>query len=85
MIAIVLFLGVSGLVWKMDARPSGSASVLPELARGVSLSGRNTAFGYYLVQGTTALVLALAANAVFRGFPPLASSRACVRRTTVCP
>ncbi len=46
MIAIVLFLGVSGLAWKMDARPSGSASVLPELARGVSLSGRNTAFGY---------------------------------------
>ena len=72
-IAIVLFLGVSVLAWKMDARPSGSVSVLSELARGIFPSGGNAAFGYYLVQGTTALVLALAANTAFQGFPRLAA------------
>ena len=72
-IAIILFLGVSVLAWKMNARPSGSVSVLSELARGIFPSGGNAAFGYYLVQGTTALVLALAANTAFQGFPRLAA------------
>ena len=71
-IAIVLFLGVSILAWKMDARPSQSVSVLSEIARGVFPPG-GSSFGYYAVQATTAAVLALAANTAFQGFPRLAA------------
>ena len=71
-IAILLFLGVSVLAWKTNARPSGSVSVLSEVARAVFPSG-STSFGYYLVQATTAGVLALAANTAFQGFPRLAA------------
>ncbi len=71
-IAILLFLGVSLLAWKVDARPSGSVSVLSEIARTVFPPG-DTSFGYYLVQATTAGVLALAANTAFQGFPRLAA------------
>jgi amino acid transporter len=71
-IAILLFLGVSVLAWKVDARPSGSVSVLSEIARAVFPPGA-TSIGYYLVQATTAAVLALAANTAFQGFPRLAA------------
>ena len=71
-IAIILFLGVSILAWKMDARPSQSVSVLSEIARGVFPPG-GSSFGYYAVQATTAAVLALAANTAFQGFPRLAA------------
>ncbi len=71
-IAILLFLGVSVLAWKTDARPSGSVSVLSEVARAVFPTG-STSFGYYLVQASTAGVLALAANTAFQGFPRLAA------------
>ena len=71
-IAILLFLGVSVLAWKTNARPSGSVSVLSEVARAVFPSG-STSFGYYVVQATTAGVLALAANTAFQGFPRLAA------------
>lgn len=71
-IAIVLFLGVSVLAWKVDARPSGSVSVLSEIARAVFPPG-GASFGYYAVQASTAAVLALAANTAFQGFPRLAA------------
>ena len=71
-IAIVLFLGVSILAWKIDARPSESVSVLSEIARAVFPPG-GSSFGYYAVQATTAAVLALAANTAFQGFPRLAA------------
>jgi amino acid transporter len=71
-IAIVLFLGVSVLAWKIDARPSGSVSVLSEIARAVFPPGYSS-FGYYLVQASTAAVLALAANTAFQGFPRLSA------------
>ncbi len=71
-IAVVLFLGVSVLAWKIDARPSGSVSVLSEIARAVFPPG-GSSFGYYAVQATTAAVLALAANTAFQGFPRLAA------------
>ncbi|HET6171225.1 MAG TPA: amino acid permease [Gaiellales bacterium] len=71
-VAIILFLGVSILAWKLDARPSGSVSVLSEIARAVFPSG-GSSFGYYAVQATTAGVLALAANTAFQGFPRLAA------------
>ena len=60
------------LAWKIDARPSGSVSVLSEIARAV-FPPATTSFGYYLVQATTAAVLALAANTAFQGFPRLAA------------
>ena len=71
-IAIFLFLGVSLLAWKIDARPSDSVSVLSEIARAVFPPGASS-FGYYAVQATTAGVLALAANTAFQGFPRLAA------------
>ena len=71
-IAILLFIGVSVLAWKMDARPSGSVSLLSEIARTVFPPG-STSFGYYLVQASTAAVLALAANTAFQGFPRLSA------------
>ena len=71
-IAVLLFLGVSVLAWKIDARPSGSVSVLSEIARSVFPPG-DASFGYYLVQASTAAVLALAANTAFQGFPRLSA------------
>ncbi len=71
-IAIILFLGVSILAWKVDALPSESVSVLSEIARAVFPPGASS-FGYYAVQATTAAVLALAANTAFQGFPRLAA------------
>ena len=72
-IAICLFMGVSVLAWKIDALPSGSVSVLSEIARAVFPAGSVLGVGYYVVQATTALVLALAANTAFQGFPRLAA------------
>jgi amino acid transporter len=71
-IAVILFMGVSILAWKVDARPSTSVSVLSEIARCVFPPG-GSSFGYYAVQATTAAVLALAANTAFQGFPRLAA------------
>ena len=71
-IAVVLFLGVSVLAYKVDARPSDSVSVLSEIARAVFPPG-GSSFGYYAVQATTAAVLVLAANTAFQGFPRLAA------------
>ena len=71
-IAVVLFIGVSVLAYKVDARPSDSVSVLSEIARAVFPPG-GSSFGYYAVQATTAAVLVLAANTAFQGFPRLAA------------
>ena len=71
-IAVVLFMGVSVLAYKVDARPSDSVSVLSEIARAVFPAG-GSSFGYYAVQATTAAVLVLAANTAFQGFPRLAA------------
>jgi amino acid transporter len=70
-IAVTLFVGVSILAWQTDARPSGSVSVLSEVARAVFPSGSPSSAGYYLVQATTAAVLILAANTAYQGFPRL--------------
>ena len=71
-IAVVLFMGVSVLAYKVDAQPSESVSVLSEIARAVFPAG-GSSFGYYAVQATTAAVLVLAANTAFQGFPRLAA------------
>jgi amino acid transporter len=72
-IAITLFLGVSYLAVKMDARPSETASVLSQIARGSFPDGSSAAWMYYVVQVFTFAILVLAANTSYQGFPRLAA------------
>jgi len=72
-IAITLFLGVSYLTVKMDARPSETASVLSQMARGSFPDGSSAGWMYYVVQAFTFAVLVLAANTSYQGFPRLAA------------
>ncbi|HEV2593359.1 MAG TPA: APC family permease [Gaiellaceae bacterium] len=74
-IAITMFVGVSWLAVHMHARPTatGTPSVLSELARGVFPAGHWSAFMYWAVQILTLLILVLAANTSFQGFPRLAA------------
>jgi len=72
-IAITLFLGVSLLAVKMDARPSSTTSVLSQVARGVFPGGSSGSVVYYLVQAFTLAILILAANTSYQGFPRLAA------------
>ena len=72
-IAIFLFLGVSYLAVHLHARPSGTASVVSQIARAVFPAGSVASFMYYAVQGLTLLVLILAANTSFQGFPRLSA------------
>jgi amino acid transporter len=72
-IAIALFVGVSFLAVQMHARPSATVSVVSQVARATFPAGSGAAFMYYAVQGLTLLVLVLAANTSFQGFPRLAA------------
>jgi amino acid transporter len=72
-IAISLFLGVSYLAVHLHARPSSTDSVVSQIARAVFPAGSAGAFMYYGVQGLTLLVLILAANTSFQGFPRLSA------------
>ena len=72
-IAITFFIGVSWLAVQMDARPSESASVLSQIARGAFPAGTPGSSGYYLVQAFTLAILVLAANTSYQGFPRLAA------------
>jgi amino acid transporter len=72
-IAISFFIGVSWLAVKMGARPSESASVLSQIARGAFPAGSPGSLGYYLVQAFTLAILVLAANTSYQGFPRLAA------------
>jgi amino acid transporter len=74
-IAITMFVGVSWLAVHMHARPTatGTPSVLSELARGVFPAGQWSAFMYWAVQILTLLILVLAANTSYQGFPRLAA------------
>jgi len=71
--AVTLFLGVSFLTDRMDARPSGTASVLSQLARATFPSGSVASPMYYLIQAFTFAILVLAANTSYQGFPRLAA------------
>ena len=70
-IAISLFVGVSYLAVHMHARPSGSVSVISEIARTTFPASSWTSFLYYAVQGLTFAILVLAANTSYQGFPRL--------------
>ncbi|HEY4411603.1 MAG TPA: APC family permease [Gaiellaceae bacterium] len=72
-IAIALFLGVSYLAVHLHARPSSTDSVVSQIARAVFPTGSAASFMYYAVQGLTLLVLILAANTSFQGFPRLSA------------
>jgi amino acid transporter len=72
-IAISLFLGVSYLAVQLHARPSSTDSVVSQIARAIFQPGSHWAFMYYAVQVFTLVVLILAANTSFQGFPRLAA------------
>src|SRR5579884_926770 len=72
-IAISMFLGVSFLAVRVHARPSSTDSVVSQIARAVFHPGTVGAFMYYVVQATTLLILVLAANTSFQGFPRLSA------------
>ncbi len=72
-IAITLFLGVSYLAVREHALPSDTASVVSQIARATFPAGSTAGFMYYAVQATTLLILVLAANTSFQGFPRLAA------------
>jgi hypothetical protein len=73
MLAIAMFLGVSFLAVHVHALPSSTDSVVSQVARAVFQPGSLGSFMYYAVQGTTLLVLVLAANTSFQGFPRLSA------------
>ena len=64
-----LFLGITLLANALGIVPSGSETVVSQIAR--RLFG--TGILYYLIQAATALILVLAANTSFAGFPRLSS------------
>ena len=72
-IAITLFVGVSYLAVQEHALPSQTASVVSQIARATFPPGSAAGFLYYAVQVTTLLILVLAANTSFQGFPRLAA------------
>ena len=72
-IAITLFLGVSYLAVHLHALPSTTASVVSQIARAVFPAGSLGGFMFYVVQALTLLILILAANTSFQGFPRLAA------------
>ena len=72
-IAITLFIGVSYLAFAMEARPSGSVSLVSEIARATFPAGSLGSPMYYAVQALTFGILVLAANTSYQGFPRLAA------------
>jgi amino acid transporter len=72
-LAIAMFIGVSYLAVQVDAMPSSTDSVVSQIARAVFQPGTLGGFMYYAVQATTLLVLVLAANTSFQGFPRLSA------------
>ena len=68
-----MFLGVSYLAVHVHALPSSTDSVVSQIARAVFQPGSFGGFMYYAVQATTLLVLILAANTSFQGFPRLSA------------
>jgi amino acid transporter len=71
--AIGMFVGVSYLAVRVHALPSSTNSVVSQIARSVFPAGSVGGFMYYVVQGLTLLVLILAANTSFQGFPRLSA------------
>lgn len=64
-----LFLGITELARFYHVLPKGEETVVSQLARHIFHEG----FFYYVIQAATAMILILAANTSFAGFPSLAS------------
>jgi len=71
LLLIVMFVGASVLAYFFNVHPLEHETVISQIAR-VVFTGPIGWF-YYVVQATTALILILAANTSFAGFPRLAS------------
>lgn len=67
-ILAVLFIGIVGLAYFYGVVPNAQATVVSQIAE--ASVGRNVF--YYIVQGTTAMILVLAANTGYSAFPLLA-------------
>lgn len=65
---MVFFLGISNLAHQYNIIPTHDETVVSQLARAVF----GTNFIYYFIQFATMLILILAANTSFNGFPRLA-------------
>jgi amino acid transporter len=68
-ILATLFLGISAMAYYLGIIPKADETVVSQIARAIFGEGSL----YYLVQGSTMLILILAANSAFAGFPRLAS------------
>ena len=67
----IMFLGTSVMAWLYGVQPHGNETVISQFARNI-FTGPMGWF-YYVVQGTTAAILVLAANTSFADFPRLSS------------
>ena len=67
----IMFLGTSVMAWLYGVQPHANETVISQFARNI-FTGPMGWF-YYLVQGTTAAILVLAANTSFADFPRLSS------------
>ncbi len=67
----VMFLGTSVMAWLYGVQPHANETVISQFAR-IMFTGPMGWF-YYVVQGTTAAILVLAANTSFADFPRLSS------------
>jgi amino acid transporter len=66
-----MFIGTSIMAYLYQVQPHGNETVISQFAR-IIFTGPMAWF-YYVIQGTTALILVLAANTSFADFPRLAS------------
>lgn len=71
LLLITMFVGASALAYLFGIHPKGHETVISQIARKVFVG--NMGWFYYLVQATTAMILVLAANTSFAGFPRLSS------------
>ena len=69
-ILAVLFLGVAALGHAIRAIPTDQSNVIAQIGKTFAGSGSPL---FYLVQGSSAIILTLAANTSFNGFPRLAA------------
>lgn len=68
-LSVIMFFGVTFLGAEMHLLPDSSESVLSQIAHQIFGDG----LAYYFVQTSTCLILLMAANSCFMGFPRLAS------------
>jgi len=69
LLLFIMFSGLAILTMKLHIRPAHEMTVIAQVAQNVFGKG----FLFYLFQASTFLILALAANTAFAGFPMLAS------------